>query len=50
MIMGLFITYTEGVFPFIAAGMTALFISLITVCCHTLKASAADPADTLRYE
>lgn len=39
-----------GITPFITAGVSALFIALMTVGCHTLRAAAANPADTIRYE
>jgi putative ABC transport system permease protein len=39
-----------GIIPFVAAGFSALFIALLTVACHTLRAAAANPADTIRYE
>jgi putative ABC transport system permease protein len=39
-----------GVFPFLGAGLIALLIALLTVSFQTLRAAAANPADSLRYE
>ena len=39
-----------GVRPFIIAGASALLISLVTVSYNTLKASLANPVDSLKYE
>jgi len=39
-----------GVVPFLAAGLIALAIALITVSFQTFRAAATNPADTLHYE
>ena len=39
-----------GVFPFLAAGLMALGIALMTVSFHTVKAASTNPADNLHYE
>ena len=39
-----------GILPFALAALLALAIASLTVSYHTLKASAANPADSLRYE
>ncbi len=39
-----------GVLPFLGAGLIALLIALLTVSFQTLRAAAANPADSLRYE
>ncbi|MCJ7582126.1 MAG: ABC transporter permease [Candidatus Aminicenantes bacterium] len=39
-----------GVIPFLAAGLIALAIALITVSFQTFRAAAANPADSLHYE
>ena len=39
-----------GVIPFLAAGLIALVIALMTVSFQTFRAAATNPADTLHYE
>ena len=39
-----------GVFPFLAAGLIALVIALISVSFQTFRAAATNPADSLHYE
>ncbi len=39
-----------GIFPFLLAALIALAIAILTVSYQTLKAAAANPADSLRYE
>ena len=39
-----------GVIPFLAAGLIALVIALITVSFQTFRAAATNPADSLHYE
>jgi putative ABC transport system permease protein len=39
-----------NLFAFVASGMLALIIALLTVSVQTYKAAAANPADSLRYE
>jgi len=39
-----------NLFAFVASGMLALIIALLTVSVQTFKAAAANPADSLRYE
>lgn len=35
---------------FLATGVTALFIALLTICAKIIKAALANPVDSLRYE
>ena len=39
-----------NIMAFIASGLPALLIALLTVSFQTLKAAAANPVDSLRYE
>lgn len=39
-----------GAGPFLLAAGAALLIALLTISVHTLRAAAANPVDTLRYE
>jgi putative ABC transport system permease protein len=39
-----------GVIPFLAAGLIALVIALLTVSFQTFRAAVTNPADTLHYE
>ena len=38
------------VWPFIVAGLMALFIAWATICYQTIKAALANPVDSLRHE
>jgi putative ABC transport system permease protein len=35
---------------FLASGVLALFIALLTVSSHAIKAATANPVNSLRYE
>jgi putative ABC transport system permease protein len=39
-----------NIMAFFASGLLALFIALLTVSFQTIKAAAANPVDSLRYE
>ena len=39
-----------GVFIFILAGIVSLFLAVLTVSYHTIKAARANPIKSLRYE
>jgi putative ABC transport system permease protein len=39
-----------GLLLFVAAGLMALFIALLTVSFQSIKAALADPVDSIRYE
>lgn len=39
-----------GIVPFLAAGLIAMVIALMTVSFQTFRAAAANPADSLHYE
>jgi len=39
-----------GLFTFLVAGASALFIALLTVSFQTIRAATANPVDSLRYE
>jgi len=39
-----------SIWVFIVSGIATLFISLLTISFHTIKAATANPVDTLRYE
>jgi len=39
-----------GLFPFVAAAALAFMIAVLTVCYRAVKAAAANPVDSLRYE
>ncbi|MCB0303035.1 MAG: hypothetical protein KDI38_04600, partial [Calditrichaeota bacterium] len=41
---------TIGPAPFIAAGLIALVIALLTISYQAIKAALTNPADALRYE
>ena len=49
--LGGFAYHTDlSIFVFVASGILALFIALLTVSVQTFKAAAANPVDSLRYE
>lgn len=39
-----------GIVTFIAAGMMALVVAIMTISYHSLKAALANPVDSLKYE
>ena len=39
-----------GIFIFVLAGIVSLFLAVLTVSYHTIKAARANPVKSLRYE
>jgi putative ABC transport system permease protein len=39
-----------GIFIFVLAGVVSLFLAVLTVSYHTIKAARANPVKSLRYE